>query len=270
LHPQKAEFDDIFTFPLTILESQSFNTLIDNPGIVRNIGEFYFEKNNYEEALQIFEKIITKEKNFEIFEKTAYCHQKLGNYTRALEYFHKAEIIDPGRLWLIYRIAWCYKRTGNFEKAIEYYQQAAKIEPENMQIQTHIGQACMETEDFETALKYFFKVEYKRPDDPKIQRPIAWCSFVLGKFETAKKYFEKVVGSVGNKNDYLNLGHVEWCMGDKKSATREYLTSLKAASGDFKWFSKAMLEDSRYLIKHGISPMDIPLIIDYLRMSVKN
>jgi tetratricopeptide (TPR) repeat protein len=267
LHPQKAEFTDIFTLPLNIMNFRFFQTLIDNPTIIRNIGEFYFEKNNYIEALGTFEHLVEKEKNYELFEKIAYCNQNLGNYALALEFYHKAEIIDPGRLWLIYRIASCYKRTGNFEKAIEYYQLAGKIEPENLQIQTHIGQAYMEMEDFETALKYFFKVEYNQPDNLKIQRPVGWCSFLLGKFDTAKKYFEKAIGAGGNKNDHLNLGHVEWCMGNKTNAIEQYKLSIAAASGDMTWFSRIMQEDGRYLIRNGIRSFDIPLMIDYLRMS---
>jgi len=202
-----------------------------------------------------------------LFEKIAFCHQKLGHYPQALEFYHKAEIIDPGRLWVIYRIAWCYKRTGNFEKAIAYYQLAEKIEPENLQIQTYIGQAYLEMENYETALKYFFKVEYAQPDNLKIQRPVGWCSFILGKFETARKYFEKVTATSGNKNDFLNLGHVEWCMGNKMAAIQQYKNSLAASSGDLAWFSKIMQEDSRYLTKHGIKPFDVPLMIDYLRIS---
>ena len=270
LHPLKAEFSDIFTLPLPILDSLFFQTLIDNPMIIRNIGEFYFERNKYAEALGIFERIIEKEKNFELYEKIAFCHQKLEHYSQAIECYHKAEIIDPGRLWLIYRIAWCYKRTGSFGKAVEYYQRAGKLEPENLQIQTHIGQAYMEMEDYETALKYFFKVEYAQPDNLKIQRPIGWCSFVLGKFDTAKRYFEKVIAIRGNKNDYLNLGHVEWCMGNKSDAIQQYKLSLKASSGDMVWFSKVLQEDSRYLIRHGIKSFDIPLMIDYQRMSATN
>jgi len=267
LYPQKAEFSDIFTLPLQMLDTLFFRTLIDNPEITRNIGEFYFEKNNYREALAIFEKIVEKEKNFELFEKIAFCYQKLEQYTQALEYYHKAEIIESGRLWLIYRMAWCYKRTGNYKKAIEYYQQAEKIEPENLQIQTHIGQAFMEMEDYETALKYFFKVEYSQPDNIKILRPVGWCSFVLGKFDIAGKYFEKVIAVSGNKNDYLNQGHVAWCMGNKSAAIQQYKLSINASSGNMNWFSKVMQEDGRYLIKHGIRPFDIPLMIDYQRMS---
>jgi tetratricopeptide (TPR) repeat protein len=267
LHPLKSEFSDIFVLPLSMLDSQFFETLIDNPVIIRNIGEFYFEKNNYTEALGIFKRIVEKQKNYELFEKIAFCYQKLGNYPQALEFYHKAEIIDPGRLWVIYRIAWCYKRTGNFEKAVAYYQLAEKLEPENLQIQTHIGQAYMEMEDYETALKYFFKVEYAQPDNLKIQRPVGWCSFAAGKFETAAKYFEKVTAASGNKNDFLNLGHVKWCMGNKTAAIQQYKNSLAASSGNVAWFSKVMQEDSRYLIKHGIKPFDIPLMIDYIRMS---
>ncbi|MBP1668558.1 MAG: hypothetical protein H6Q21_924 [Bacteroidetes bacterium] len=267
LHPLKGEFSDIFALPLSMLDSQFFRTLIDNPVIIRNIGEFYFEKNNFTEALDIYKRIVDKEKNYELFEKIAFCHQKLGNFQRALEFYQKAEIIDPGRLWLIYRMAWCYKRTGNFEKAIEYYQLAEKIEPENLQIQTQIGQSYMEMEAYEAALKFFFKVEYAQPDNLKIQRPIGWCSFALGKFETARKYFEKVTAAGGNKNDFMNLGHVKWCMGNKTAAIEQYKKSLAVATGDLEWFSRVMQEDSRYLMKHGIKPYDIPLMIDYLRMS---
>jgi tetratricopeptide (TPR) repeat protein len=267
LHPLKAEFTDIFILPLSIMDLQFFRTLIDNPVIVRNIGEFYFERNNYAEALGIFERIVEKEKNYELFEKIAFCYQKLGNYAKALEFYHKAEIIDPGRLWVIHRIAWCYKRTGNFEKAITYYQLAEKLEPENLQIQTHIGQAYMEMEDYKTALKFFFKVEYAQPDNVKILRPVGWCSFMLGKFETARKYFDKITAAGGNKNDFLNLGHVEWCMGNKTAAIQQYKNSLTVSTGDLAWFSRVMQEDSRYLIKHGIKPFDIPLMVDYIRMS---
>jgi tetratricopeptide (TPR) repeat protein len=113
-------------------------------------------------------------------------------------------------------------------------------------------------------------VEYSQPDNLKIQRPIGWCSFILGKFDTAKRYFEKVIAIQGNKNDYLNLAHVEWCMGNKSAAIQQYKLSLTASSGNIVWFSKAMQEDGRYLIRHGIKPFDIPLMIDYQRMTAGN
>jgi hypothetical protein len=56
-------------------------------------------------------------------------------------------------------------------------------------------------------------------------------------------------------------------MGNKNEAIQHYRSSIREASGDMKWFSKVMQEDSRYLIKHGINPFDIPLMIDYLKIN---
>ena len=115
----------------------------------------------------------------------------------------------------------------------------------------------------------FFKVEYLSPDNHKVHRPIAWCCFVLGKFDNSRKYFEKVITKDENKNDYMNLGHVEWCMGNKQKAIEEYKSSIKKSNLDFEWFSRVFEEDGRYLEKHGINSFDIPLMIDYLKISLE-
>ena len=124
----------------------------------------------------------------------------------------------------------------------------------------------MDKEEFEEALKYYFKVEYKAPENHKIHRPIAWCSFVLGKFDQAEKYFLKVIEKEGNKNDYMNLGHVLWCQGKRKGAIENYRKSLEKGSRDIEWFSEVMEEDGIHLVRHGIKELDIPLMVDYIRM----
>ena len=76
----------------------------------------------------------------------------------------------------------------------------------------------MEMGDFEKALKYYFKVEYLQPANHKVYRPISWCSFMLGKFDNAAKYLEKSLSHGAGKNDYMNLGHIYWCRGEKQKA----------------------------------------------------
>jgi tetratricopeptide (TPR) repeat protein len=118
--------------------------------------------------------------------------------------------------------------------------------------------------DYENALKYYFKVEFLAPANIKIQRPIAWCSFMLKKLDTAKKYFEKIIDIEGNRHDFLNLGHVEWYLGNKKAAIERYKQSIEKA--DFGWFAKELSADSEILISYGIDPINIPLMRDYLKM----
>jgi tetratricopeptide (TPR) repeat protein len=270
LHPLRSEFDDVFKLPVAIYDTGFFRNWIDDKRILRNIGEFFFEKNYFRDALGIFRQIVEASNNPELYEKIGYCYQQSGDYDKALEYYHKAELLDKNKLWLINRIAWCYKKKGEFELAIGYYLEAEKLEPENLQVQAYLGHIYMETGDYEKALKYYFKVEYLQPDNYKVYRPISWCSFMLGKFDNAAKYLEKALLHGISKNDYMNLGHIYWCKDDRQKAIENYRMSLKISGMDMDWFSNVFHDDSKYLGMHGIKAIDIPLMIDYIRLSVNS
>jgi len=268
LHPLKAEFEDIFKLPVAIYEAHFFRNWIDDESIMRNIGEFFFDKNYFRDALGIFRQVVENNHNHELFEKIGYCYQQMGDFDKALEFYHKAEFLDKNKLWLINHIAWCYKKKGEFELAIGYYLEAEKLEPENLLVQAYLGHINMETGEYEKALKYYFKVEYLQPDNMKVYRPISWCSFMLGKFDNAAKYLEKTFTHGITKNDYMNLGHIYWCKNERQNAIQNYRLSLKISGTDVDWFSKVLHDDSKYLERHGISAIEIPLMIDYVRLSL--
>ena len=266
LHPWKNEIDDVFGIDFDFEHSNMFNVLIRDKNILRNIGEFYFEKDYYEKAIRVFEQLCNTEENGELHEKTGFSYQKLGNFEKALEHYHKAELFEREKPWLIKKIAFCSRKTSDTDTALKYYQRAEKLEPENLVIQSNLGHTLMDREDFEGALNYYFKVEYHQPENHKVHRPIAWCSFVLGKFDQAEKYFWKVIEKEGNRNDFMNIGHVLWCKGNRKEAIPNYRKSLEKSGRDFDWFSSVMKEDSVYLLRNGIKELDIHLVIDYMRM----
>ncbi len=266
LHPMKNEFEDIFEIPFNVESSNLLQLLISDEKILRNIGEFYFEKEYYREAINIFSHLVCDESNFEVFEKIAYGYQKLGDFEKAIENYHKAELFDKNKVWIFKKIAFCYRKSGDFESSLRYYQEAEKQDPENLYIQTYIGHTYMDMEDFETALKYYFKVEYQDPKNYKVYRPIAWCSFALGKFDNARKYFDKAIQKEGNKNDFVNLGHIEWCTGDKQKAIELYKKSLIKSGADFDWLASVFEQDKKHLMKYGIKSFDIPLMMDYLKL----
>jgi tetratricopeptide (TPR) repeat protein len=267
LHPLKRELDNIFELPLDFHNTGFFNLIVDDPAITRNIAEFYFEKNHFQEALDIFTGLQKTDKSYEILEKAAYCYQKLGKFKEALDFYKRAELQSKPRSWLLNKIAYCYRRLGEFDSAISYYMESEKIDPDNLHIQTSLGQVNVDKHDFKTALKYFYKVEYLAPDNIKVHRPIAWCSFVLGKAKVAEKYFSKVLEKEANQYDYMNMGHVYWCLGNKKLAIENYLLSIKKSGNDFNWFSKIMMTDQVHLIDYEISAFDIPLMLDYLKIN---
>lgn len=266
LYRHNQEFYDIFSTRADFHNTIFFNWLVKDESVVRNIGEFLFEKKHFQDAIEVFLQIDIPAGNSELWQKIAYSYQQLGNYQKALEYYLRADLEDTGKAWNVKKIALCYRRLGIFLKALEYYLEAEKLEPENLHIQANIAHTYLDMKDYENALKFYFKVEFLAPDNIKIQRPIAWCSFMLEKLDTAKKYFEKILDAEGNRHDLLNLGHIEWCLGNKKKAIERYRQSIQKANADFNWFSQEFMADSEILIRYGIDPVNIPLMRDYLKI----
>lgn len=269
LHPSKNEYEDIFNLSLDFQNKGFFGIMVSDPQIIRNIGEFYFEKDHFREAIEVYLGLEAENTSHELPEKIAYCYQRLGDFEEALNFYKKAELLSEPRSWLLNKIAYCNRKLGRNEEAIKNYLSSEKLDPESLFIQSSLGQVYMDNKNFKEAMKYFFKVEYLAPDNIKVHRPIAWCSFVLAKHENAKKYFEKVISKEGNQNDYMNLGHVNWVMGDKKKAIENYRLSLTKSNSDYIWFSREMEEDKAHLLEFNISEFDIALMLDYLRINSK-
>ncbi len=264
LHPDKERFKDVFNIELDIVNTPFLQEIFYKSESLRRIGEFYFSKTYFASALRIFENLKESSSSFELIEKIGFCYQKLEMYSKAIEKYKEAEILESNRSWLQKKLGYCYRKIGQFDKAIEYYSYIEKNEPDNLEIQVYLGQLYIDKEDFENALKYYYKVEYLKPNFTKAQRPIAWCSFLLHKPDQAVNYFNKVIEINGTRSDYLNLAHCYWVKGELSNAIDHYRRAIKHAGGDKKWFRDSMQKDSEHLAAYGIESIDIALMTDYI------
>ncbi len=266
LYPFRYEFDDLFNQSLDLYNSHFFDKLVQDSTVKENIGAYFFEHDQYKEALDIFHQLQQDQKipSFELLEKMGYACQKMRRFDEALDYYKQAELFDTNKKWLIRKIAYCYRALKQPKEALAYYRKAEKNDPENLFIQTSIGHCYLDLEDFDEALKYYFKVEYNQPDNIRIWRPIAWCYFAQGKLKEAKKYYNKILEKEPTRHDYLNAGHVEWALGNKNKAIKRYQHAIRHGFGTFQSFLISFEADKSYLLKNGIDEDDIPLLLDYL------
>jgi len=266
LNSKKNEFLDIFDKKLDFYSKTYFADDLYSNELFKQIGEFYFNKEYFSDALNVYKIIFNKgTKDQDIIEKIAFSYQKLKNYKNALEFYKKAELFESNINWTTKKIALCYRELDNNEKAIEYYIKAEKNEPENLYVQAHLGHTYLRIKDYENALKHYFKVEYFAPSNTLILRPIAWCSLVLGKFDKSQKYYQKLIEKKEiNHFDYINLGHVEWLTNNVKKAIEYYKKSLEGFDNNFKDFSKEFIEDKNFIINLGIDAFEIELMLDYI------
>ncbi len=266
LHPWKKEFEDVFLWEPDIFQNEFIRNIITESKTIRNIAEFYFDKQFYPYSLNIFLSLLKQNnQNIELFEKIAFCYEKTGDFDNALIYYKKAEIIDTQRLWIIKKIAFCSKFLNKWEDALSYYKLAEKLNPDDMKTQANIGQCLIHLGEYEEALQYYFKVEVLAPENHKIRRPLAWCSFVLGKLDTAQDYFNRLlVNNPNNQFDLLNLGHALWGLKKEDKALEAYKKSLVNFK-NFPDFEAAFLEDKNHLMANGIDEFDIDIMIEYLK-----
>nr|WP_319401106.1 hypothetical protein [uncultured Carboxylicivirga sp.] len=271
VHPQRHQLEDVFAQRMDFHNKWFFSKLITNDSSLREIAEYYFKKEYYEEAIDIFNAIYNKDKTaVDIIQKVAFGYQKLNQFDKALNKYLQADLIGAESVWNKKKIALCYRHLKNVEKALQYYKEAENIDPENLSTQASIGHCYLELEEFEEALKYYFKVEYLDPGNNKVSRAIGWCSFVLGKFDQAEKYYNKLLVAETNKHDLINLGHTLWCKKLRKEALASYQKSIKLPKHSFNEFLETFHEDIPHLLKHGIEKQDIPLMLDQIRYSLED
>ncbi|MFB6340388.1 tetratricopeptide repeat protein [Saccharicrinis sp. FJH62] len=266
LHPQKRDFGDLFNWRLDFHNKKFFEKIIEDKKRWRNIGEYYFAKNYFVEALEVFEILLEDDpENVEILQKAGYSMQLAGDYQGALKFYTKADLIRSQELWTIKKIAYCYRQLNMPDKALEYYRQAEVIDDENLSVQLSVGHCLLDQKKFDEALKYYFRVEYLDTKNTKVWKPIAWCSFVTGKLDQATKYYQKIIDNKPDMHDYMNLGHVKWVAKDRQGALNMYKQSVNLFRGDMEKFIKVFNVDKTLLVEKGVDQNEIPIMLDRLR-----
>jgi len=265
ISPFKNEFEDVFEGKLDLYRSGFFNQVVEDDSITRNIAEYFFEKDHFEEALDIFEIMLEKQaSDRELMEKAGYCNQKMGNFGKAIQYYQQISLGGDLNLWTLKNLGICYRKTGAYKQALEVYEKASAFQPDDQTIESLIGFCHLKLGDYATALKHYFKIEYLNPGNPHILRPIAWCYFAMGELKKADKYFTKVFEGKPGYYDYINYGHLQWALGNKKDAVELYLQSLRDLDFELEDLLKTMEDDRAILLENGINQKDIPLMLDYL------
>ncbi|MBP6977213.1 MAG: tetratricopeptide repeat protein [Lentimicrobiaceae bacterium] len=269
LHPLKNELTDIFNIPFSLHDTWFLPLLDESNSIIRNIAEFYFEREQFSQANEIYQILNSKGDNsYEIFEKIGYCFQQTGQYEKALDYYLKAELFDTNKIWLYKKIALCYRRLKKYDDALRFYQELLKLLPDNTAILASIGHCYLDNNDIDQALNYFYRIEFQNSDDISAMRPIAWIYLLKGDFDAAAEYYQQIIRNNPNKYDFMNLGHVEWCRGDRLAAIGHYKLSVRMKDNSLEQFLAGFRADQTILLKHGVPSSDIPLMLDYLKYAL--
>jgi tetratricopeptide (TPR) repeat protein len=263
------DFDDIFEIKPEFYQIPAIARFISDEESQTIIGEYYFQRNHFTEAAEIFDWLLQVNPNNDtLLQKKGYCLQMLGKLEEALEEYLKAELLNSNHSWTIKKIAWCYRALKQPQNALDYYRKIAALNPDNLSAQLHIGHCYLELKNYSEALKCYFKVEYLSKNKEKALRPIAWCSFLTGKYKEATDYYTEILKNNPNAVDYLNAGHVCLAMGNNKEALKLYRQALNALDNSYEKFIESFTPDIPDLLQAGVKQENIPILLDCLMYGI--
>lgn len=262
LNSRSSNFKDIFNLPLNFLEIDEFHPIVLQPRYLEQIALYYFEKNNFKEALGAYKMLSDRvQPKSEFWQKMGYCKQMMADIKGALDDYLHADLIEDNNTWLLNRIAHCYRVLKEPETALQYYRRLEQFRPDDLNVQLNIGHCYLELKRYDEALNYYFKVELLNSNNTRAWRSIAWCAFLSNKFDVAQNYYTRILQNKPNAHDYLNAGHVELCLNNNYKAVEFYKLSQNA-SGSLETFRSMLDEDIKVLNEAGVDTKILPIIID--------
>jgi tetratricopeptide (TPR) repeat protein len=265
LYPRRANIEDIFNAKPEFYRVPSISRFIAGTDSLPLIGEHYFNRNYFEEADDIFTRLLDAGRHDEtLLQKRGYCRQMLGNLQAALDDYLKADLFNENNPWTNKKIAYCYRALKQPGEALTYYLKAERLTPGNLSLETSIGHCLLEMHRYDEALQRYFKVEYLSGSNEKAWRPIAWSSFLCGKYEQAMDYYQKIINAGPTATDCLNAGHTCLAAGNNREAFRHYTSSISLHGGSHEKFLESFTVDIPYLVRAGVAEEDIPAILDCL------
>ncbi|MBD5355500.1 MAG: hypothetical protein HDR88_00600 [Bacteroides sp.] len=267
LYPKRNEFYDPFAKPLDFMNLPIVAEVLDDEEILNLVGEFYFKRGYYAEALPILLRQDSAMGADPLrWEKIGYCYNSLQNIEQAITWYKKAELLNPDSQWLVKKLALCNRLLNRFDEASEYYTKALISTPDNYSLQMSAGNCLLEAGNLKEAMSHFYHADYLKPGKPATLRAIAWGELLNGNMEKSISYYDRItLLPEATQADFINLGHAYYLSGNIKKGVENYTKSITRPGGNIETFEKEMLGDMDMLEKSGKQPAEIRLLIDKVK-----
>ncbi len=139
------------------------DTLILSVG--RRIVELYADTEQYEELIEIAQKILYQDYRDQYVRKNlGYAFYKIGMHREALNEFMIISKIDPQDVYSRFYIGRIYLEEGDYEAASNEIEQAIEIDPYFVELWVYLGFIAIEEKDFETAEYAFTEAAHHGAD----------------------------------------------------------------------------------------------------------
>lgn len=263
IHPNKHEFDNPFKRDCLLTNYTSIkNILVSSPTYYKDMAPMLIKRNRYDDAINYI--MLSADIQFESLQKLAYCHQQLGNYSSAIQYYKQADLIQADNEWNLKQMCHCYSVMHRYDDELKCLKKIADIHPNDTHISSKMAKCLMKNGQYETACQYYYELEYKGINTFMAQRAIAWCNLKLNNLQQSEKYYRLITENTQTSwTDYMNYGHVLWALDKRVEAIECYKKYISLIRKEKKTDPLHSFDkDRKDLLGLGLSEIDIDLMRD--------
>lgn len=180
----------------------------------KEIGNIYFDKKRYKDAIEAYEKAIALNPEF----KEAFFNLGIAYYSlaedlkaandseQAIFYYQKVLKINPNYADVYFKIGVIYQETGNFQKAVEYYTKTLELVPNSAKVYYNLGNIFLDENQPCKAAECFNKSLFIEPENTDTKNNYATALYNSGKIQESIDLYENLVKTNPDEHDIrLNL-----------------------------------------------------------------
>ncbi len=142
--------------------------LLAQRDVIEIAAEFQFSRKNFKLAAPLIEEL-TKYEDADmgrLWEKLGYIYESKGEAEKALDYYRKAELMNPDSEWLLRHLAAMLEQTGRYDEASEKYAKLSTDDDPNSTARYAL--LLMKLGKNEEAKKLFHKLNYEASENATI------------------------------------------------------------------------------------------------------
>ncbi|MBO7367392.1 MAG: hypothetical protein J6U24_02145, partial [Paludibacteraceae bacterium] len=135
----------------------------------------------------------TDSSNLQYYKAAGNCYIKLQDYSKALEFWEKADIIESDQESTIKKLAFCHRKNGNYHAAEKYYASLLASDSENIKYLYNTAVCQIWQGKIKPALNNLYKIRFISDDvkdSAEYSFYLAICLWSEGKRRDAMESFK--------------------------------------------------------------------------------
>ena len=231
------------------------------------IADKLFAEHYYVQARAIYQVWEKDSPSASLYQKMGYATEKLsGNSTEALEFYRKADLLQPNDKWTLKHMAGILYAQEKYTAALHIYEELHKLTPDDPRITIKLCHCQGNMNLLEEALQTAFKIYWEHPNYIPAVIAIGDFSFQVGNHEQAQRYWETALMlSEQDTEKTLHIGVGLWSIGQRKRAQEVMRKILDTCTDEQRAVHYHTLKQRMLRMgEKGIDLSEIELFLDWL------